>query len=1430
MLVRAWIDGLESTMCFVDGESSGDQPRQVVRIRLHVEGSGGALSVAVTGGGLVTPSPVAAEPTDGELTVEVGVLGWADHSAGTAVPVTATVQDDRGEQLASRDGEVIISEPGWTMWMVPHFHYDPVWWNTQAAYTCRWDELPDAQATRGDVQQAGFDLVRAHTEAARRDPDYRFVLAEIDYLKPYWDAFPEERAILRQLMAEGRLELMGGTYNEPNSNLTSAESTARNAVYGIGFQRDIMGGAPETAWQLDVFGHDPQFPGLMADAGLANSSWARGPFHQWGPIRNPGGENKDVTRMQFPAEFRWLSPSGHGVVTSYMADHYGSGWDMASATTLAEAEASAYRNFSELAKVASTKNVLLPVGTDYTPPTQWVTEVARDWNARYASPKFVCAIPREFFQAVRAESAGGAGLWPQTRDMNPIYTGKDVSYIDIKQAQRFAEDALVDAEKFATLAGLLAGARYPEAAFDKAWRQLAYGAHHDGITGSFSDQVYLDLLTGWREAHDLAVTARDNALEVIVSTVDTRADSTADRPLVVVNPLSWPRTDVVTARVDLPEAGTSGLTVVDDAGDVLPVLTEAAEHHADGTLRSALLTFLARDVPGVGHRTFWLRPADSAPAGWSTVDGVEASSDAYTVRLDPARGGGIASLVERATAAELVRDGGVGNEFRLYDEHPAHPTFGEGPWHLLPRGPVVTSADGTAEVTVETSPIGQRITARGRLASLTYTTELRLLNGTDRVDVRSTVDGFAGADQLLRMRFPTDIPGALPVSEVADAVIGRGLGQPDVDTAEAPWTLDNPAYTWFGAGSTARVRVGDTVRAIGIAEVVADSGELSAGHLDGLVTQLGRVGVTVTSSSPERARYGGLDFDSNLPDVRISVGGPGSNAFTAQVLDGADASYAAELTRQITAHGSGRVWVPASRTLAEQFVPNADVRGVRDLPVLIIAAADADATRAAVTEVIGDLADATIDVTQDAGLATVPDNEPSLVDRTVGVLNRGMPSFVVDPAGALHLSLLRSCTGWPSGVWIDPPKRTVPDGSPFQLQHWSHTFDYAFVAGAGDWRSNRLVHSGHGFNHPLLARSTSQHDGRLASRETLISVQPETAMLETFKATGNPLSRGDSTVPDPRRQVTARLYEAHGSATEAALRTIVPLVDAHRADLLEQPLEALERAETLTVPLGGAGIVTVTARPESAYDGDGPVLAPEHEPAQPVYTRYWMHNKGPAPVGYLPLAVHVHPAELRTDGPFSLRVTAASDFTDAPVHTRVRISLPDGWTADTTEQLVGLEPGAHTEFEVAVTPASDARSGLYLVAAQADAPDGQVVEDLAVVSVGGTADVTNELSASIATDVVTAPAGQRTEFDLEIGSTARSELHGEVALVSPWGTWDILGPAAAAFSVEPGGRTTVRFAADVPGGTPPSTTWLLAKVMCAGRVLYTEAVPLAVVE
>src|ERR1700722_17487797 len=468
------VTSAESTELFV---GPPDKPLQLVRVT--VSGVTEPAMVRVDGDGL-SGEAAGRDVIEVPVAVEHPVVGQRRaaqvHLAGSATPF-----------------DFVVAEPGWTMFMISHFHYDPVWWNTQGAYTSLWTEDPPGKAR----QTNAFELVHAHLEMARREPEYKFVLAEVDYLKPYWDTHPEDRDDLRRLIAEGRVEIMGGAYNEPNTNLTSAETTIRNFVHGMGFQRDILGADPSTAWQLDVFGHDPQFPGIAADAGLSSSSWARGPFHQWGPVSMHG----TARGMQFCSEFEWIAPSGRGLLTHYMPAHYGAGWGMDSAPTLRDAEAQTYHLFSTLKAVALTRNVLLPVGTDYTPPNKWVSEIHRDWNARYTWPRFVCAVPRDFFSAVRAElSERGIEASPQTRDMNPVYTGKDVSYIDTKQANRAAENAVLDAERFAVFAGLLGGATYPEAALAKAWVQLAYGAHHDAITGSESDQVYLDLLTGWRDA------------------------------------------------------------------------------------------------------------------------------------------------------------------------------------------------------------------------------------------------------------------------------------------------------------------------------------------------------------------------------------------------------------------------------------------------------------------------------------------------------------------------------------------------------------------------------------------------------------------------------------------------------------------------------------------------------------------------------------------------------------------------------------------------------------------------------------------------------------------------------------------------------------------------------------------------------------------
>jgi alpha-mannosidase len=1444
-----------ATNLFVGSE---DKPLQVVRFTVVAEDGDGGEPARLTIEGdqvrsesAVTVGPL---PPGGQAALEIGVIVEDGVPSGRILTAEAVVEG--AGRPARLPFEFKVAEPGWRLFMIAHFHYDPVWWNTQAAYTESW---ATAIRYRFPFQEPGLALVKAHLEMARRDPDYKFVLAELDYLKPYWDVYPEDREYIRRLLAEARLELVGGTYNEPNTNLTSAESTIRNAIYGVGYQRDVLGGAPATAWQLDAFGHDPQFPGIMADASVTSSSWARGPFHEWGPnwVRGPTRLGiaqmaaPRVPRMQFPTEFDWVAPSGRALLTCLMADHYSAGWWLESSTTLEHAMAEVHRLFTELATLAATRNVLLPMGTDYSPPNRWQTAIQRAWNDRYVWPRLHSAIPRDFFDAVRTEMASrGRRFTPQTRDMNPVYTGKDVSFIDTKQAQRLAENTLLSAEKFGTIASQL-GARYPSEAADKAWRQLLYGAHHDGITGSESDQVYLDLMGGWREAVELSRSALDGALDHLASQIDTSGDS---RAVTVFNPSSWPRTDVV----HIPTADLRDYEhLVDDTGARMPVLMEA------GTV-----SFIAKDVPALGYRTYRLAGDGAAEsvddAGWQAVDGDTIENGTYAARIDPRRGGTLVSLVDKRTGKEIIAPGGAANELLEYREYPNHPMFGEGPWHLTPDGRVVGSAEGPATVRVAASPIGQRVVVERPFQGCRLEQELVLWEGVDRVDLKTRLHDYQGQDRLFRIRFPVAVQGGAPISEVGNAVVGRGFGTPNVDVGEVPFTLDNPAYDWFGLGATARVALRDprggepyASSAIGIAELIVPDDPALDEVIRRLSIALVRKGVTSTVTRHDGHRYGVMHIDSNLPDVRIAIGGPSDDRFVAELLEASGSDYRDEFERQLSADGRARMWVSAAPE-ARHRDAFPDLRGVRALPVLIVAG-DVEA-------LADDLEDAVIDVIQPRGLA----GPIGLVeDYTVAVLNRGLPGFNVERGGNLYLSLLRSCSGWPSGVWIDPPQRSVPDGSNFQFQHWSHTFEYALTSSIGDWRSAETVRIGHEYNNPLIARIVDGHPGELPTTTSFVRVEPTSVVLSVLKPAGDPLARQARATFGIGDPVVMRLYESAGSPTDVTVRAHRPFASAELTDLLEESSRPADISDgAIRLSIDPFEIVTLRAKfegaPRPAEEAIRPV--PAVEPAQPVFADYWRHNKGPAPIGYQPVSVQIRPSRVEVSGRFDLPITVASERTDEAVEGVVVVDVPPGWKASSSEQRYRLEPGAHVAIEVMVSP-GDAAPGRYFVAARI-ADGGQDHEDVVAVDVRRgaapqrteTAERSRSLALAVERSLATASLdgdrptfrdvgddvpidellaelldrriavapGEHARLRVSLRNCVASEIRGEAQVISPYDTWGYLHPWTQGFAVAAGEETALEFTVAPPVGSPAGSWWALIKVMYFGRLLYTESIPVEV--
>ena len=217
-------------------------------------------------------------------------------------------------------------------------------------------------------------------------------------------------------------------------------------------------------------------------------------------------------------------------------------------------------------------------------------------------------------------------------------------------------------------------------------------------------------------------------------------------------------------------------------------LVESVERHDDGSLAHLGIAFIATDVPAVGYRTYRLVPGGPLPAesGWHAIGGHVIENDAYSVEVDPARGGAIAHIVERPSGKELLRPGGLGNELLAYGEYPNHPQFAEGPWHLTPDGTRQSAAESAADVVTEESPIGRRIRVEGRFVDCSLRQEIVLWDGIDRVEFATTLDGFSGQDTLFRVHFPAAVEGGTAIAETGNAVVGRGFRLPQRRCGRGP--------------------------------------------------------------------------------------------------------------------------------------------------------------------------------------------------------------------------------------------------------------------------------------------------------------------------------------------------------------------------------------------------------------------------------------------------------------------------------------------------------------------------------------------------------------------------------------------------------------------------------------------------------------------
>ena len=630
--------------------------------------------------------------------------------------------------------------------------------------------------TREQYLEMGLPHILQALRLLKLHPDYRFVLDQACYVKPFLERYPEEEASFRQFVEEGRLAIVGGTDVMADVNMPGGESFVRQILYGKGYFRKELGVEVTTSWQLDSFGHHAQMPQLLKLAGYKSLWFFRG-----------------VATWETPAEFLWEGLDGSRVPAFWLVHSYAITYN--SPNTPEEFAQFMEERFEQLAPFARGQGRVGLAGADVCEPEEHVPGLVEAFNQR-PDRKFdlELASPAEYEAAVERRTDD---LEVVTGELNPIFQGIYSSRIGLKQRTRELERLLTTAEKLGVLLdwqGVESGDLW------QAWEPMLFNQAHDLMSGVMTDQVYEDSIRGFDFSRQLAAEEVETRLRKLISGIDTRGEG---MPLVVFNGLGWPRTDLAVAEVGFSDEGVVDLELIGPDGQSVPVQILECRRNGDGGLLSARIGFVARDVPALGYSTYRLRPlkvAGSAVPDAADGEGV-LENEYYRVEIDPASGaierltvkeGDWEALSGRGNVVAMEEDRGDlwepykpldgGSRIAMKERHPApgpgEATFSTGQDGVrgsVTRGPVVS------EFSVEL-PLGEK----GRIA-----TTVRLYAGLRRIELRTRI---LNEERFVRYRllFPTAIQGGESVHEIPFGAIGRPDG------------IEFPAQNWIDYGDGER--------------------------------------------------------------------------------------------------------------------------------------------------------------------------------------------------------------------------------------------------------------------------------------------------------------------------------------------------------------------------------------------------------------------------------------------------------------------------------------------------------------------------------------------------------------------------------------------------------------------------------------------------
>jgi hypothetical protein len=608
------------------------------------------------------------------------------------------------------------------VYIVPFSHLDLFWAGTQEECLSR-----------------GNRIIAKAVGLAERYPDFRFLMEDDDFVADFVDAHrgTPELDQFKRLVKDGRIEI-APKWAAIYQNMPRGEALVRNVVLGKRYAREVFGVDPQTAHLGDIPGFTRQYPQILRKADT--------PYMV-------------MTRMGPPDRslFHWKAPDGSTVFVWNTIKGYGWGADLGLHHDLDDARLADIKGDLDSVQATTSGPVYLGWGTDLWTPSQKLIENVAVLNERLTPRHFLFATPDEFFRA----AAEATGIPDISGEIPSSWANLTTSLTPLWPPAMTATDTLLNAEKFAAINYALGYAPYPGEAFDTMWKDALKSMDHnnDGQGGEAGDQRKL----GYAQGGSLRAgqILRDSLRNIADRVQQPFPRST---PIVVFNPLGWTRDDIVKTHVTLfgdvesndIDDYRKGMRLLDEKGTSIPF---QVQEYSEWFSRAVDLVFIARSVPSLGYKTYYLVPADK-PDAYPIASQVKLESDSDLNASTRIMGSDVMEneyyrvSVDRATGQVSVWDKQLNRTVADHVEVAAsEERGGDDLARIPPTGRTIVNVISGVDLE-ENGPAQTVMRITGDIAGVPIIQRITLYQGLKRLDIEDRVEWKPGRSMNLEQVFP----------------------------------------------------------------------------------------------------------------------------------------------------------------------------------------------------------------------------------------------------------------------------------------------------------------------------------------------------------------------------------------------------------------------------------------------------------------------------------------------------------------------------------------------------------------------------------------------------------------------------------------------------------------------------------------------------